>query len=221
MLDRLAMVFILLGICTSLMIIKDILRRPHPVRIMNLVWPITGLYMPFFGWLTWWFFARKSRSVSLLRIYRGNQQPELKQIFSTTSRCAAGCVLGDIVAIPIISMLNYIPFHSLLIAHAILSLILSLIFGVALQFFALRQIEGFSLFRALWRAIKTDVFSLIVYQAGMFLCLELAFRFILHGQIEPRLLSFWFMLQIALMIGFVFAWPANKFLLQRGIKPVI
>lgn len=221
MLDRLAMVFILLGICTSLMIIKDILRRPHPVRIMNLVWPITGLYMPFIGWLAWWFFARKTRPASLLRIVGGKQQPGLKQIFSSTSHCAAGCVLGDIVAIPIISMVNPIPFHSLLISHAILSLLLSLIFGVLLQFFALRQIEGFSIFRALWRAIKTDVFSLIVYQAGMFLYLELAFRFILHGQIEPRLLTFWFMVQIALLFGFVFAWPANRFLLQRGIKPVI
>ncbi|MGB9098715.1 hypothetical protein [Erwinia sp.] len=60
MLDRLAMVFILLGACTSLMIIKDILRRPLPVRIMNLVWPITGLYMPFFGWLAWRFFCTKN-----------------------------------------------------------------------------------------------------------------------------------------------------------------
>ncbi|MGB9098716.1 DUF4396 domain-containing protein [Erwinia sp.] len=159
--------------------------------------------------------------VSQLHLNRGKQQPELKQIFSSTSHCAAGCALGDIGAIPIISMMNDIPFHSLLISHAILSLVLSLFFGVLLQFFALRQIEGFSLFRALWRAIKTDIFSPIVYQAGMSLYLELAFRFILQGQIEPRLLTFWFMLQIALLFGFVFAWPANRFLLQRGIKPVI
>ncbi len=221
MLDRLAMVFILLGVCTSLMIVKDILRRPHPVRIMNLVWPITGLYMPFFGWLAWWFFARKSRQKSWLTPARLRQSPEIRQIFSSTSHCAAGCVLGDIVAIPIVSILNYSPFHSLLLSHAIFSLALSFVFGVLLQFFALRQLEGFSIFRALWQAIKTDFFSLVVYQVGMFLYMELAFRFILHGQIEPRVLRFWFMLQIALFIGFIFAWPANKFLLQRGIKTVV
>jgi len=50
--------------------------------------------------------------------------------------------------------------------------------------------------------------------------MALAFRFILYNRIEPRELHFWFMMQLALFTGFIFAWPANKFLLQRGIKPV-
>lgn len=221
MLDRLAMVFILLGFCTSLMILKDIIQRPHPVRIMNLVWPITGLYMPFFGWLAWWFFARERRQNAFLTANRIGQPPKIKQIFSSTSQCAAGCVLGDITAILIVSTTPPIPFHSPLVNHVVFSLVLSFIFGVLLQFFAVRQLEGFSLFRALWQAIKADFFSLVVYQLGMFLYMELAFRFVLHGQIAPHVLRFWFMLQIALFIGFVFAWPANKFLLQRGIKTVM
>ncbi|WP_158784234.1 DUF4396 domain-containing protein [Pantoea sp. BAV 3049] len=219
MLDRLAMLFILLGVCTSLMILKDLIRYPQPVRIMNLVWPVTGLYMPFFGWLAWWFFARKNRSASPLLSRRGSQPPALRQLFSSTSLCAAGCVLGDIIAIPTISLMNTLPFHSVILTHAVISLVLSLLFGVMLQFFALRQIEGISIFRAFWRAIKSDIFSLIVYQAGMYLYMLLAFRFILHNQIEPLMLHFWFMMQLALITGFVFAWPANKFLLQRGIKP--
>jgi len=63
MLDRLAMLFILLGISTSLMILKDLIRTPQSIWIMNLVWPLTGLYMPFFGWLAWWYFARQRRPV--------------------------------------------------------------------------------------------------------------------------------------------------------------
>lgn len=219
MLDRLAMLFILLGLCTSLMILKDLVRHPQPVRIMNLVWPITGLYMPFLGWLAWWFFARKNRAVSPLLSRKSAQPPGLKQLFSSTCLCAAGCMLGDIITIPIISLTDAMPFHSPLLPHAVISLALSLLFGILLQFFALRQIEGASIFRAFWRAIKSDIISLIVYQAGMFLSMSLAFRFILHNQIEPLVLHFWFMMQLALLTGFVFAWPANKFLLQRGIKP--
>ncbi|MFC0140805.1 DUF4396 domain-containing protein [Erwinia mallotivora] len=58
----------------------------------------------------------------------------------------------------------------------------------------------------------------MVYQAGMFLYMTLAFHFILQNQLEPLTMNFWFMMQLALLTGFVFAWPANKFLLQRGIK---
>ncbi|KAB8313274.1 DUF4396 domain-containing protein [Erwinia endophytica] len=218
MLDRLAMLFILLGICTSLMILKDLIRTPQSVWIMNLVWPLTGLYMPFFGWLAWWYFARQRRPVSSWVSQKNVRSPGLNQLFSATSHCAAGCVLGDIISASIISQMDYIPFHSVVLAFALISLLLSFLLSVLLQFFALRQVEGISVLRALWRAIKSDIFSLFMFQLGAFLYMALAFRFILHGQIEPLELHFWFMIQLALFTGFVFAWPANKFLLQRGIK---
>ncbi|WP_258575964.1 hypothetical protein [Candidatus Pantoea persica] len=51
--NQLALPFLLFGVCTALMILKDIFRHLHPVRVMNVIWPLTGLYMPFVGWLAW------------------------------------------------------------------------------------------------------------------------------------------------------------------------
>ncbi|MCX8957455.1 DUF4396 domain-containing protein [Erwinia psidii] len=218
MLDRLAILFILLGICTAIMIAKDLIQHPQPIKIMNLVWPLTGLYMPFIGWLAWWYLGRKSRAVLPLHPLPKNRTPGFKQLFSSTSHCAAGCVLGDIIAVPIISLTKSLSVHATLATHAILSLGLSLIFGILFQYLAVRQMAGMTFFRAVWQAIKSDIFSLMIYQAGMFLYMALALHFILNNQIEPLVIHFWFMMQLALLTGFAFAWPANKFLLQRGIK---
>ncbi len=220
MLDRLAIVFILAGICTSLMILKDVFRHPLRVRIMNVVRPLTGLYMPFFGWLAWWCFARKNRLVVPLSPLTLRHPPEIKAIFSTTVHCAAGSVVGVIVATLFFLLIKAPPFHSSLLTYALLSLFFSFLFALFFQFIALRQVEKMPFFNALWRAMKSDIFPFIVYQAGMCLFMSQALRFVLHSQIEPQVLHFWFMMQLALFAGFVFAWPANQFLLKRGMKAI-
>ncbi|WP_244175145.1 DUF4396 domain-containing protein [Pantoea conspicua] len=60
-----------------------------------------------------------------------------------------------------------------------------------------------------------------MYQAGIFLFMSLALKFVLHQQINPSLSIFWFMLQLAMLTGFVFSWPANHFMIKRGINPVL
>lgn len=221
MVDRLAILFILLGICTSIMIAKDLIRHPQPVRSMNLTWPLTGLYMPFIGWLGWWYSGRNLDAVSTWHHLRPPHEADFKQLFSSTSYAAAGCVLGNIIAVPLVTLTHSLFFHSTLATHAILSLGLSLFFCGLLQYLVLRQRAGMTFFRAVWLSIKSDIFFLIIYQAGMFLCMALALRFILHNQIEPLVMHFWFMMQLSLFTGFVFAWPANKFLLSRGIKTAL
>ncbi len=42
-------VSIALGIVTALIIAADVIARPQPMRIMNVVWPVTGLYFPVIG----------------------------------------------------------------------------------------------------------------------------------------------------------------------------
>ncbi|MFC0140804.1 DUF4396 domain-containing protein [Erwinia mallotivora] len=154
-----AILFISLGICTSLMIVKDLIRTPQPVRIMNLVWPVTGLYMPFMGWLAWWYFGRNNRPVSSrLRPHKG-ESPDLKQLFFATSHGAAGCVLGDVLAVPLLPLLSHQPFHSVVVTYAILSLVLSLFFGVILQYLVLKQIVGMAFFGPSGRRSKA-IFSL-------------------------------------------------------------
>ncbi|HLQ85845.1 MAG TPA: hypothetical protein VK110_06800 [Salinisphaeraceae bacterium] len=48
-----------LGIATALAIAGDCCKRPQRMGIMNLTWPITGLYFPLVGW---WLYQSMGRA---------------------------------------------------------------------------------------------------------------------------------------------------------------
>jgi hypothetical protein len=43
-------VAVILGLLTALAIAFDVAAHPQPMKIMNVVWPITALYLPVLGW---------------------------------------------------------------------------------------------------------------------------------------------------------------------------
>lgn len=224
MMNQLALPFLVLGGCTALMILKDLFRHPHPVAIMNIIWPLTGLYMPFIGWLAWWYLGRKpSRQVKLALLVPQKIQSNAswQTIFISTSLSAAACIFGDIMTLPIITLLNQFAIMPTLWMQAIICLIVSLVVGLFFQFLAIRQREKRSFGRALLLAFKTETFPLLIYQLGIFIFMALALKFVLNQQINPLLVAFWFMLQLAMIIGFLFSWPANHFLIKRGINPAV
>ncbi|MCG7387525.1 MULTISPECIES: DUF4396 domain-containing protein [Pantoea] len=224
MLNQLALPFLVLGGCTALMILKDIFRHPHPVGIMNIIWPLTGLYMPFIGWLAWWYLGRKpSRQLKLALLVpqKIHHYASWPTIFISTSLSAAACIFSELMTLPIITLLNHYHFATPLWMQAIICLAISLISGLFLQFLAIKQREVLSVWRALLLAFRTEAFPLLVYQAGIFLFMSLALKFVLNQQIDPLLTAFWFMLQLATLTGFIFSWPANHFLIKRGLNPAV
>ncbi|MFH8134064.1 DUF4396 domain-containing protein [Pantoea osteomyelitidis] len=224
MLNQLALPFLVLGGCTALMILKDLFRHPHPVAVMNIIWPLTGLYMPFLGWLAWWYLGRKpSRQVKLLLLAPQKLQRHAgwQSIFISTSLTAAACIFGNIITLPIITLVKHFTVFSPIGLQIIISVALSLFIGLFFQFHAIRQREDLSIWRALLLALKTETFPLLIYQSGIFIFMALALKFVLAQQINPMLLVFWFMLQLAMMIGFLFSWPANHFLIKRGLNPAV
>lgn len=224
MLNQLALLFLVLGGCTALMILKDIFRHPHPVRIMNVIWPLTGLYMPFFGWLAWWYLGRKpsrQQKLALLVTQKVHRHAGWPTIFISTSLSAAACILGELITLSIITTLNHYHFLTPLWMQVIICLSISLISGLFLQFLAIKQRESFSLWRTLLVAFRTETFPLLVYQTGIFFFMSLALKFVLNQQIDPLMAMFWFMLQLAMLTGFIFSWPANHFLIKRGLNPAV
>jgi hypothetical protein len=51
---------VILGLLPALVIAFDVTAHPQHMKIMNVVWPITGLYLPVFGWLLYADMARRS-----------------------------------------------------------------------------------------------------------------------------------------------------------------
>ena len=66
-------VAVVLGLLTALAIAFDVTSHPQHMKIMNVVWPITGLYLPVLGWSLYGDMARRkpwSIDASMLRPLR-------------------------------------------------------------------------------------------------------------------------------------------------------
>jgi hypothetical protein len=224
MLNQLALPLLVLGGCTALMILKDLFRHPHPVPVMNVIWPLTGLYLPFIGWLAWWYLGRKpSRQAKLALLVPQKIQgyASWQTIFISTSLSAAACIFGDLITLPIVTLLNQFAINPTVWMEGLICVLISLLVGYFLQFLAIRQREKRSPASALLLALKTETFPLLIYQLGIFIFMALALKFVLNQQINPLLVAFWFMLQLAMIIGFLFSWPANHLLIKRGLNPAV
>lgn len=223
MLNQLALPFVVTGGCTALMIIKDIFRHRHPIGLMNIIWPLTGLYMPFVGWLAWWYLGRTpSRQPKLtdLAPQKSHSACGWSTIFMSTSLTAAACIFGEIITLPIITLLNYLAIPTAIWQQGIISLVLSIFVAIIFQFLILPRRENISSGRALLLALKSEIFPLLIFQGEIFFFMALALKFVLAHQINLQLPNFWFMLQLAMITGFVCSWPANHFLIKRRINPL-
>ena len=79
--------------------------------------------------------------------------------------------------------------------------------------------EKISAGNAFGQAIKADFFSLSSWQVGMYVWMSIVFFAIFKGlEYQKDTWTFWFMMQVAMLIGFFFAYPTNALLIKLGIK---
>ena len=69
-------------------------------------------------------------------------------------------------------------------------------------------------------ATKADIVSLTFFEIGLFGWMALmAFVFFpAPNHLMPTSIAFWFMMQMGMIIGYCTSWPANVWLVRRGIK---
>ena len=198
MLHALSWIAISLGVATALVIAADLRRHPQGMKIMNLVWPVTGLYFPVIGH----------------ELYRALGRPlgghahhaEATSIALSAMHCGAGCVIGDIVAVALFGPNFAIEFG------------FAYLFGLAFQYFPIRAMRGVSPVSAFWESIKADTLSLVAFEIGMFGWMALARSWLSTPDAVPRSIVFWFMMQIGMVVGFATTYPANWLLVKWGVK---
>ena len=218
------------GAACAAVIAVDEVRHPQPMWIMNLVWPLVALSGSV---LVLWAYFEVGRNAG--EDVHGGDEDHGGSSFAVsvakgTSHCGAGCTLGDIVAewlvvaVPVIAV--WFGWHSLfgekIFAVWIVDYIFALAFGIAFQFYAIAPMRGLGVWEGLWEAAKADVLSLTFWQIGMYGFMAVAhfwlFGALLGVKLETTTLSFWFMMQIAMICGFITAYPINWWLIRVGIK---
>ncbi|GAY13355.1 DUF4396 domain-containing protein [Mycobacterium sp. shizuoka-1] len=212
-----------LAALSSVIILADIYGRGYRqrMRVMEAVWPVTGLYFgPIAVW-AYWRYGRPQSSKWLAE--RNRRNPPDKPGWATTaigvSHCGAGCTLGDIIAEFAVFALALELFGRALLPEYIGDYTAALMLGIVFQYFALAPMRGLGLRKGLIEAAKADVLSLTAFEVGLFAWMALtSLVFFDTHPLHPNSPVYWFLMQIGMIIGFATAWPANVWLIRRGIK---
>lgn len=126
--------------------------------------------------------------------------------------------MGDFAAVPLATLTGMTLFGSPVAGHFLLAFLFAYAFGILFQYLPIRAMSQRSPRQALVDAIKADTLSLVAFQVGMYLWMLIALALFLDGTMHAASPVFWFMMQIAMLVGFATSYPANWLLVSRGIK---
>lgn len=204
-------------------VLVDVYARGHRQRmkVMEAVWPVTGLY---FGPVAVWAYHRFGRPNSRrwLAEHRHENPPDKPRWASVAvgvSHCGAGCTVGDIVAEFLVFGLAATLAGEALLAEYIGDYVAAVLLGIVFQYFAIAPMRGLGIRKGLAEAVKADILSLTAFEVGLFGWMALmSFVFFPHPHLRPDSPVYWFLMQLGMVAGFFTAWPANAWLLRRGIK---
>lgn len=245
MFNLIAVFLVCSGVGIAVHIAIDLTRRPQSMKIMNAVWILTALWGSYLALWAYNKFGRskpmkmgdeemqmdmsgmkgmdmssmKGMSMDMDMPMAGMNRPYWQSVALSALHCGAGCTLADIIGE---SFTNYVPVTiagSQLLGNWVLDFILALIIGVYFQFYAIREMEKISVGHALSRAFKADFFSLLSWQIGMYGWMAIVIFVIFAADPLPKdTWIFWFMMQIAMLFGFICAYPINALLIKLGVK---
>lgn len=224
--------WIYMSVCAicALWIVLDFLRgHRQKMWIMYLVWPITGLY---FGPVAIWMYLR-TREVSIkdspkpspeTKEKMNKMNPTREQVSVAVFHCGAGCTVGDIIGESGLFLLGGAAMTFVAVSEfatkIVVDFALAYAFGIFFQYFTIVPMRGLSPAKGILAAMRADTISITAFEIGMFAWMAFS-RFVLFPEprrIHPTMAVFWFMMQIAMIVGWATSYPANIWLIGKGWK---
>jgi hypothetical protein len=213
---------ILTGIICAVIISIDVYRNPQAMGIMNIVWPVTALYAGPVGLAAYYYIGRKKMHHQMphraMPVAGAEKRPFWQTVVIGTLHCGAGCTLGDIFSEIFLWYLPVTLFGSALYGGWLMNFVFAFCIGIVFQYYAIKPMRRVTAYEALTLAIKADALSLTFWQIGMYGWMAFCFFVIFNDRPESNHLVFWWMMQIAMVIGFLTAYPVNWWLIKKGIK---
>jgi Domain of unknown function (DUF4396) len=136
------------------------------------------------------------------------------------SHCGSGCTLGDVISEFVIFGLGLTIAGATLGSEYAGDYLLALGFGIIFQYFAIAPMRGLGLKDGLVAAAKADFVSLTAFEIGLFgwMAVMAFVLFPAPNHLMPSSAAYWLLMQIGMIIGYFTSWPANVWLVNRGIK---
>lgn len=209
----------------SLLIITIDLLNGHSQKmwIMNIVWPVTGLYAGPLALIAYYTIGRKSMKKNNDTNKHNDEEhtkkkPFWQSVLAGTLHCGSGCTLGDIIAEFGLLLFPFAVFGSKLYGGWVVDYIIAFLIGIMFQYYAIKPMKNLPPGKAIVAALKADTLSLTSWQVGMYGWMAISVFLIFHRRLEATEPLFWFMMQIGMMLGFLTAYPVNWWLIKSKIK---
>ena len=172
---------------------------------------------------------KPSESVSAMNMHAAmhmnmemGNQPFWQKVTLSTFHCGAGCTLADLIGECLGPFLLIAIGLRGIVWMWILDYILALLIGAYFQYAAIRPtLPQLSAGAVFVRALKIDFLSLTSWQIGMYAFSYFVFFVILPAPLPHDTWTFWYTMQLAMCVGFLFSYPMNWFLIRKGIKPAM
>ncbi|HYW97097.1 MAG TPA: DUF4396 domain-containing protein [Bacteroidales bacterium] len=213
--------------CMVIIIVDIIAGHRQNMMIMNFVYPITALYAGLLALVVYYTIGRKTTSKAVKAAKANNKPPPSKQkpfwqsVGVGALHCGSGCTLGDILAETLLLFVPFFLFGRAIFGAWVVDYVFAFVIGIIFQYYSIKPMKGLSPKQGLIAALKADTLSLTSWQIGMYGWMAISTFLIFKHELEASDPVFWFMMQIAMIFGFLTAYPVNWWLLRRKIKEVM
>ncbi len=191
----------------------DIYGRGNRLRmtVMEVVWMVTALYLGPLAVLAYhrW------------RALRGTPMPERSMPVATAlavTHCGGGCTLGDIIGSTLVFVLGLELLGLALWPELAIDFVLAFSLGIVFQYLTIAPMRGLGVRDGVTAAVKADTLSLVAFEVGLFGWMILVQLVLFPQHLHPDEPTFWFMMQVGMILGFVTAYPVNWWLVSSGLK---
>ncbi|MCX5064680.1 DUF4396 domain-containing protein [Micromonospora lupini] len=205
------------GVVSFAIVLGDTYLYGHrqPVKVMEIVWLVTGLYVGPAAVRLYWNWGRPE-ALSPPRRDDQPRRPRRGIIVTQVSRCGAHCALGFVVAEVALSVARSDRAqHALWIDYAG-DYLAAVTIAVLFRFFDGPGRSVGQIWHALTTVVKVELVTITAFEVALFAWLTLAHHMVFPDPpLRPDSPTFWFAGQIGLIAGFIAAWPAASWQVGR------
>ena len=223
MLETIAWISLAVAFGCALWIAADEVRRPQRMMVMNIVWPVTALYLSVVGvWLYYRFGPGMRRDAPPMKMDEAEVEkpPTAGQAALAATHCGAGCTLADVVVDFSLFGLGATLLGSELYASYLWDFVAAWALGIVFQYFTIVPMRHLSPGQGILAAVKADTLSITAFQVGMYGWMALTWFVVFPAprHLHPNMAGYWLMMQVAMVCGFLTSWPMNWLLIRMGWK---
>lgn len=208
MIDGVVLLWFILAALALLFVVIDVRSNPSPV-VMKWGFVLLTAYTGVFGAFLYVLGCREPLP--------GKHEPFIatrwRQVLGSTMHCVAGDGVGILAGAVISSIYRLHGSGEVLLEYA-----LGFAFGWTIfQALFMRDMAGGSYVRSLSSTFVPELLSMNLLMAGMIPAMVIL-RLTLAPTAGPDAPAFWFIMSMALLVGFIVAYPMNWWLVANGLK---